>query len=508
MFYYLSQALSRFRSAPIQKLALAALLVVVAAVLLGSFARWLRRRRQDRPESWTGLLVDSLGSLLKVLVGLAALAAICLHLRFSAGEFTRLRGGVSQRNYDAVKTIWGRPHIQHELNAYLAYYTTHFYDKDGMELDPSKLKATTQPVGFRKEEVEHTVPGNPVTETDHDVNVWMNYRRKGLAWYPCFETNCRFKYRVVNFSGREVKAVFDFPLPAEQGLIDKLTVLIDGKPAGARAAATRAAPAAEERAATSPAHEPVVQPPPCRIVATGSKLTWGLPMAAGKAYEIVISYHSRGMDYLKFNPGAGRELRKYRLKMRCRGIRRQDLNYPIGCMTPTLIKSAGEDTLLEWTLDSAFTRLGMGLIVPKKQQAGYYIGRILAAAPWGLILLLTMVLVTRLATGRGVRWVTLTVLALGHHLHYLLTGHLADSVGLGGALAISAAALTGLMALMEFAFSDRPVAAGTVAFFALFATAYPLLRITSCHGLLMTILYVLLLGYVVVLLVRRRARRE
>jgi hypothetical protein len=474
MFSYLSRVLSRFQSAPIQKIVLAALVVLVVAVLLGSLIQWLRRRRQDRPERWTGLIVSGLGDLLKVLVGLAALAVICVHLRFSAEEFTRLRGGVSQRNYEAVKTIWGRPHRQGEMQAYLAYYTTHFYDKDGLELDGEKLKAATQPIGFRKEQVEHTVPGDPIVDTDHEVTVWMNYRRKGSAWYPCFETNWRFKYRVVNFSGRDVKAVFQFPLPAEQGLVDQLTISVDG------------------------------QPPKSQVVGGGAKLSWGLPMAPGGEHEVVVGYHSRGMDYLRFQPNTGRRLRKYSLRMLCKGIGEKDVNYPIGCMTPTLKQARGKDTLLEWNLDSAFSRLGMGLIVPGKTQAGYYVGRILAAAPWGLVLMLTMVLVTRVVTGRPIRWVPLALLGVGYHLHYLFTGHLADSVGLAGGLAISAAALTAVMALMEFVFSDRFVALGTVGFFVLFIAAYPLVRISGRHGLLMTVLYVLLLAYIVVLLARRR----
>ena len=206
MFSYLSRILYRFQSAPMRKLALAALAALVLAVLLGSFVRWLRRRRQDRPETWTGLVTGSVGDVLKVLAGLAVLAGICLHLKFSAEEFTRKRGGVSQRNYEAVKDIWGRPHRQRELGVHLAYYTEHVYDKDGMEIDPDKLKAATQPVGFRKEKVKHVSPGQPVAKADHDIAVWMNYRRKGAAYYPCFETDFALNYRVVNFSGRDAEA--------------------------------------------------------------------------------------------------------------------------------------------------------------------------------------------------------------------------------------------------------------------------------------------------------------
>jgi len=217
--------LKRFYDQPVRTALIAALAVLIAAVLPGSFVRWLRRRRQDSPESWTGLVTGSVGAVIKVLVGLGILAGLCVHLSFQSKRFARLRGGVTQRNYEAVKSIWGRPHVQRELRVYLAYYTTHYFDKDDMELDAEKLKAATQPIGFRKEKTKHIIPGDPVIEADHQIIITKNYRKKGSAWYPCFETAFHLKYRVVNFSSREVNAVFDFPLPVRQGLVDKRSPL-------------------------------------------------------------------------------------------------------------------------------------------------------------------------------------------------------------------------------------------------------------------------------------------
>jgi len=477
MVSYLSRILYRFQSAPMRKLALAALAAVVVAVLLGSFIRWLRRRRQDRPESWTGLLTGSVGDVLKVLAGLAVLAGICLHLRFSAEEFTRKRGGVSQRNYEAVKDIWGRPHRQRELGVELVWYSEHVYDKDSMEIDPAKLRATTQPIGFRKRKVKHVIPGEPVAAADHDIDLWMNYRRKGSAYYPCFETDFALNYRVVNFAGRDAEAVFTLPLPSQQGLIDRLAVTVDGKPTDSQ------------------------------VVLANDRLTWGLPMPAGAAHDVGVRYHSRGMDYLRFDPGAGRKLASYRIRMRCNGIAPEQVNYPIGCMTPTSSKADGDGTLLDWHLDNAVTRLGMGVIVPKKTQAGYYVGRVLSAAPWGLVLLLGMVLATHVATGRPVQWALLAALAVAFHLTYLLAGHLADyTAGLLTAIAIATAALTILTAVLQFARADRFAAASSVGFFLLFVAVYPLMSVADSAGLLMTILYVLLLGWVTALLVRSRPR--
>ncbi|MCK4276658.1 MAG: hypothetical protein KAX78_09095, partial [Phycisphaerae bacterium] len=434
MFSYLTRYLYRLHSQPVRVVALSALVVVILAVILFNVVGWLRRRRQDRPEHGTALITGAIGAVLKVLIGLAIVAAAALHLSFQSKEFARLHGGITQRCYEAVKTIWGRPHTQKELRVRLIYYTTHIYDKDGMEVDPEKLKASTQPIGFRKAKVEHTVPGNPIIEADHSIDLWMNYRKKGGAYYPCFETNCRFTYRIVNFSDQKASVQFNFPLPERQGLIDNLKVTLDGKEP----------------------HKP--------LVVTGDMAQWWSEMTPGQKHDVIVSYHSRGLDHLRFEPGSGRQLRKYRIRMKCTGIAKNDLNYPIGCMTPMTIEESqvdlGQDpqnmktvpeTTLLWQLDSAVTRLGMGVIVPAKKQEGYYVARALAAAPWGLVLLLAMVIITHMATGQGTRWLALLLLAVGYHLYYLLMAHIGDyAPGLIGGMLISGAALTALIALLEF----------------------------------------------------------
>jgi hypothetical protein len=482
MFSYLTSLLYRFQSKPVRSIALAALIVLIVAVLLGSLARWLRRRRQDRPESWAGLLVGSIGSVLKVLIGLAVMTAICLHLSFQSTEFARRRGGTSARNEGAVRTIWGREHVQRELSVSLTYETTHFYDKDGLELDPNRLKAATQPVGFRKQVVQHTIPGNPIVEADHEFLIETNYRMKGGAWYPGFETVASFSYKIENFADRQATGDFTFPMPAGQGLVDRIEVILD--------------------------RVPVSQ----KLLINESGIRWKMPMKIGVRHDLTIKYHSRGLNDLRFEPGSGREMEKYRLKMVCRGIPKGEVNYPIGCMTPTeeiTEKSEKDDrgneipvTTLGWDLDRAVTRLGMGIIIPKKQQPGYHVARVLAAAPWGLILLLAMVVVTHLATGTTPHWLPLALLAMGYHLYYLLMAHIGDyAVGLLGGMILSGLVLTALTALFQLVWCRRFHALATLAMFVVFCAAYPLVRISDYEGLLLTVLYVLLLAYVIALLI-------
>jgi hypothetical protein len=485
MFTYLTSLLYRFQSKPVRTVALSALVVLIVAVLLGSLVQWLRRRRQDRPDSWPALIVGSLGAVLKVLIGLGVLAGLCLHLAFQSTEFARLRGGTSVRNKSAVMTIWGREHVQRELSVRLTYDTVHYYNKDGMELDANKLQATSQPVGFRKETIQHTIPGNPVVEADHQFVIRLNYRKKGGAWYPGFETDASFAYKIDSFADREAMAHFQFPLPARQGLVDGIEVALDG--------------------------QPIRQ----KLLINEAGISWRMPVKPQTRHALQIRYHSRGLENLRFEPGAGRELEKYRLKMACVGMTADQINYPVGCMTPTepIAQTPGTDeagrpvpvTTLAWNLDRAVTRLGMGVIVPARTQPGYYVARVLDAAPWGLILLLAMVVVAHLATGAPVHWLPLALLAVSYHLYYLLMAHVGDyAPGLVGGMVISGLTLTGLTAAFQLIWCDRFHAVVTLVLFAVFCIVYPLIRISDYEGLLLTILYVLQLAFVIALLLHHR----
>ena len=472
MFYYLSGFIRQFQSAPVRTALLGALVLLVTGILLVSLVRWLRRRSQDRPETWLGLVTGSLGNVLKVLVGLGVLAALALHLRYESGEFARLRGGTSQRNYEAVTKIWGQPHYQRELTVRMVRYTEKFFDKDGLEFDADKLKASSQPIAFRQQKVEETIVGDPVCGADHEINLAMNYRRKGNASYPGFEIDCRFSYQIENFSGQDVTALCSFPLPAGQGLVDKLAATVDD---------------------TSISEMTAI---------TGDAVTWQMPLAKGQKKHLLITYHSRGLDHLRLEPGPGRQLRKYNVRMNCQGVRQADLNYPIGCMTPTVLTDQGDGTRLEWNLGQAVTRLGMGVILPKEKQEGYYVAKVLDAAPWALVLLVAIVLVTYLATGRCLQYGLLLVLALAFDLYYLLMANLGDYwPGLVGGMIISGIVLTGLTAWLNFKRTDRFAAVATVAFFLAFSVAWPLFVISAYSGLLTTILYVALLAWVTALLV-------
>ncbi|MHC4561330.1 MAG: hypothetical protein ACYS8X_01000 [Planctomycetota bacterium] len=481
MLYHLSKLLNRVGDKPVQSLVTTAVFVLILCVVSYHLILWVRRRNVASG-SWLMLVADSSGGVLRVLVGLAILGGMALHLSFQSVEFQRKRGGVSERNYNAVETIWGRPHIQKELDCSLVYETEHYYNKDGLEIDRDKLEAATEVVGYRKSKTEHVMTGNPIKSADHDIVVKLNYREKGKALYPTFETTCVFRYRLVNFTSRDLEAKLSFPLPSRQGLVRGLTIKVDD---------------AELRR---------------QVEMSSSSVSWKMPMSAGQTTNLTISYRSRGMDYIKLDPGSGRQLADYRVTMECDGIAKADLDYPMGCMTPTQIVPgavAEEGTTLIWQLKRAVTRMGMGLIVPKPQQGGYYVGRVLSAAPWGLVLLLVGVLVTHLTSRTTIRWLPLLLLAASYHLYYLLTAHIGDyAPGLVGGMILGGVALTSLVVLLQLGFYRGLNCWAPVGLFIVFCLAYPLIRISEHEGLLLTVLYVALLANTVLLTIHFGKTRE
>ena len=98
------------------------------------------------------------------------------------------------------------------------------------------------------------------------------------------------------------------------------------------------------------------------------------------------------------------------------------------------------------------------------------------------------------------RWPALVTGSLGAVLKVLIG--LAVLALLAGML-IAGVVMTALVAMLQFICNRGPAAWATVILFILFCMVYPLVRISSCEGLLMSVIYTLLLAYTIVLIVRR-----
>ncbi len=479
MLRELARIFSDWGGALTQRAVLVALLVLVACVVVLSSAR-LRaalanaRRATDGP---VATILATSFAVVRSLVGLAVLGALSLYLVAQGREFAATHGRVSETNLRSVQSIWGRAQAQRELRVWHSIeevQVTRVSEEGECDGQLEAAAAAGKPVRVLRKKVKRTVPQNSILSTSGRVAIGMNYRKKGSAFYTTYENECRFAYEVKNFHGAATEASFSFPL-ASGCIFDGLRVLVDGEDVSSR------------------------------LSYPGGSIDWTMAMQPGQVAKVEVSYRSRGMDSFYYQVTEEREIRSLALTIELADVAADRLNYPDGCITPTSVAplGAGGGCRLEWTLANAISTRGMGVALPKRDQPGDSMARLLAGAPLGLVLLLGAWLATKLLTRRPVELLPAVLIAAAYTLLHTAAAPLADTlVGFYGALAIMVPLAAGLVAALE----GRGMA---LALFLFFALVYPVTSVAEpvvLRDLLRQGVFVLLLAYAVLLaVVGRRA---
>ena len=521
------------------------LILVALALILMLLPPWRRAVKEARERGgWRGILLGTIQTLLVLIVGATIVELLRGSLLLQSNEFNRSHGRVSQTNYDSVKTNWGPPHEQKELQ--VTHYITEekivFQYKDGRQVPQEELqtiepsdtgdgdtsdkeidtgdegagastakaarheasdnsaKEVEKPIK-RKIKVRKAVPQNSVVRGLVDVDVRTNYRKMGSAYYACYEDTWKLDYAVKNRGDKTTEAEFRFPMPADQGVYDRFTIRVDGKDWADH------------------------------LIYKDNARVWTMPMKPGQEVRVQIGYASRGLEYLRYIPAAMATRESYKVTMRidpnvprgdepARGKQRfvwkNDMRPPMGSMTPQTIKDSpadGQPMILEWDLTSAATTLDMGVVLPHIKQPGYYGARLLHEAPWGLVLLAVALVVTWTLLGCETNLFSLTVLAVAYYLAYTLFAYLSDHIAaFATCFALSAAATLVLAALyLWIGWGNRFAAHQTLALMAVFTIYYPLAVVLDAYtGVLVQLLYWALATYAAILAARRlgSARRQ
>jgi len=483
-----------FRGKAEVALALGLALLATAVLLLLSRA-WRRGVEAAAARGgWRGVIMGLADGLMALVIGAAVVAALGGSLLVQSGLFSERHGQMTQTNYDTIKTNWGPPHEQRELSVahYITEEQTFFLFKDNRmvseeELTSGKAKPADNPGGEKADEgspddksgapikikrkVRKPVPQNSVVAANVGVDVHLNYRQKGSAFYTCYEDAWNLEYTVRNRSDKATEAEFRFPMPADQGVYDQFDIAVDGKNWMEN------------------------------LVLKDNAQTWKLPMAPGQTTAVRIAYASRGIDYIRYTPANMATREEYKVAMRIYpNVKRgeepakgkqwfawTDMGLPVGSMTPPVIRepsAGGEPLTLEWNLKSAATTLGMGIILPEIKQPGYFGGRLLHEAPLGLMLLAASLVVTWNLLGRRTDLFSLAVLAVAYYLFYTFAAYLSDHLtSFAACFALAALATLVLSGLYLWLGWGKCFAANqTMALMAVFTIYYPLAALMSDAG--------------------------
>jgi hypothetical protein len=485
--------------------------VLAVAVLLLLSRPWREGVAAARRRGgWRAVAMGLVNGLLTLLVGGTLVAAFGGAMLVQSGLFDERHGQVTQRNYEAIQTNWGEPHQQRELavSHSVTEEKTFLILKDGRQVAEDQLgQVNPQQIGETPvkvtREVRRTVPQNAIVRGDVEVDVRLNYRPKGSAFYTCYEDDWRLAYTVCNRSRQATEAEFRFPMPASRGVYDGLTIRVDG------------------------------QDWIDRVVLKDNAQTWTMPMEPGQEAAVEVAYASRGMEFLRYTPApmAHRQAQKVTMRLfpdtagngePARGPQRlvweEHMGLPIGSMTPAVRKDSpadGEPMVLEWNMASAATSLGMGIILPDIKQPGWYVARLLHEAPLGLALLAAALVVTWMLLGQETHLFSLGLLVVAYYLFYTILAHASDHMtSFTACFVLAAVATLGLSAAYLWLGWGRTFAAHqSLALVAAFTVYYPLAVVFDDHtGLMLQVLYWTLAAYAaalaVVMLWHRRTQTQ
>src|SRR3989339_734844 len=147
------------------------------------------------------------------------------------------------------------------------------------------------------------------------VDIKMDYRRKGLAYFPTFVTDFEGSYKIKNDTNRDARANLSFPLPGSGNLVWNVEVLAGGSSDGA--------------------------------VINSRELAWVGPMKAGEEKDIVVKYAARGMEEFSYLLAESSGLQNFDLKVNVSGA--ESIDFPKGALSP--VTAVEDPEAKKWNLE-------------------------------------------------------------------------------------------------------------------------------------------------------------
>jgi hypothetical protein len=442
---------------------------------------------------WSAIAVSVPAGLVKLLLLFMVARFLTEAMVYQAREFKHEHGRVTTRNRSAVLSKWGKPHEQRELKVNFTRKRTWVTrqlkvpGEDGYVTSDSFWKDKAKPVQAvdgkmplvlttHEEERDVAVEQRTIQSADVEITVHDNPRELGGANYAGYDDAWRLKYIVANEQKEFVTAHFVFPRTYD---MDNVHV----KAAG--------------------------QDMLDKLKSVESALAWDMEIAPGKPVTVEIGYDARGLEHLRYIPRRAVPTAHYRVAIHIKGIPGRELDFPIGSM-PTERKLADieeSDFTLAWSLDNAITQLDIGIKLPTARQPQYHVANLLNEAPTGLVLLLVLLVVPRLMTGRPLSPLVVGILAVAYYLFFTFLGRLADLP-----IPFTTAFLIAVVALQTLVVFFRGRGAGTAflriqdsVVFGVLVVLYPLAVIgESTTEFWMQLLYMATLFYICALAVGLR----
>ena len=353
---------------------------------------------------------------------------------FMLGTTTQLRStNMSSRLGSEVRVLWGAPLVQ------------------------CAPEFVVQIPGT--EQTRNIMPSASAIDTD----IALEYRKKGLIWYPTYR--CRFggTYTLTNEEEVAQKVLLHFAFPVPGGTYDGFSFSMDD--------------------------EKLVVP-----VDTEEGIREIIELPPGISRDIRITYATRGLHDWRYriDPGTGR-VQNLKLTVTTDFL---NIDYPEDSLSPSEAQPSEKGMTITWEAEDLITGQALGVVVPAKLNPGPLSSRITFFAPVCLLFFFVLLATVNIVWKVNIHPMHYLFTAAGFFAFHLLFAYLLDHINVHAAFAL-AAVTSVVMVTMYLAaalgkhFPWKIVATGQLFYLVLFSYSFFLKGMT---GLTVTVGAVLTLG--------------
>jgi inner membrane protein involved in colicin E2 resistance len=292
----------------------------------------------------------------------------------------------------AVGQLWGT--VQRQSAPYV-YYQTH---------KEKKIKTVLGSETIVETKIETTDHPIALEESDIQVDLDLEHRKKGLLWYSTYTVYFNGKYRIMNNSEKNRNIFFAYAFPTIEGVYDKFALVVDG--------------------------EKVKELKP-----VGGGITKKLEFEPGQEREIAITYQSQGMDEWWYIFGGDvSHIRNFNLTMTTDFNK---IDFPENSIAPIEKAKEGSGWELVWHYDDLISGIQIGMKMPERVNPGPFVSRVTFFAPVSLFLFLFLMFIITTLSQIKIHPMNYFFVCAAFFSFHLLLAYLADHVDIHLALIIS-----------------------------------------------------------------------
>jgi hypothetical protein len=245
-----------------------------------------------------------------------------------------------------------------------------------------------------------------LSKSDVGVLLEVQYRRRGVTEYPCYEALFQGTYEFRNPSPESAFVAFTLPLPVERDalMLRDLALTVDGR---------------EDAGNTEYGAD--------RIVWTGR-------IAGERTAHFKVGFRARGQGRFgyAFEPErtssnqashASRPVTAFRMALAVRGAK-GPLDFPLGSMAPTSDATSGDERVLVWEVNRLLSTFDVGVELPDTRGVSTALGKLTLNAPFFFLLFAGGLLVSLRTTERRARALHVLGLSAAYFLYFPLAAYL------------------------------------------------------------------------------------